>query len=109
MSKVDEWIKEYVETKDVVNKMQKHLDALKAEINNAIKSDLHVIEGVGQFKRKSSFVRKNFDKKKAQEYLTEDQYNDCVNESQVNGSVEIVSWDTLELRKSMMERKGNGI
>lgn len=98
-------IQEYVTKKQEVDKLQEELDYLKTQLDASITEDHLSVEGVGVFSRKASFVRQNFDKKKAKEYLTEEQFNNCLKESNVKGSVSIMSWDSYLARKNAMENE----
>jgi hypothetical protein len=98
-------LQEYVDMKNQFNRLKAELDERKAELDELISDDTLSIENVGVFKRKAGFFRKNFDKTKAMEYLSDEQVAECVNETEVKGAVEIVSWETFTMRKNMMGEK----
>ena len=102
---VAELLQEYVELQQQIKGKTLELDSLKDKIDSMIPDDKFAIEGVAIFNRKKGSVRKNFDKDKAKEYLTQEQYSSCITETQVKPSISIISWDNNELRKAMF--KGN--
>lgn len=102
---IEEKLKAYCDLKLKHSLIQKELDEMKLELDNEIQDDLLVIENVGQFKRKAASVRKLLDKKKVEQMLPPEQYEACFKESSIKGAVEIVSWDTLQLRKQIAIEK----
>lgn len=102
---VEDMLTEYVEKNRQYKQLEEELKMLKLTIDSKVEDDFFAIEGVGQFKRKASFTRKSLDKKKVEEKLSEEDFNSCFKESNVKGSIEIVDWDTVELRKRIMEEK----
>jgi len=102
---VEDLMKEYVTLQQHIKGKTLELEDLKTKIDGLIPEDKFVIEGVAIFQRKAGSVRKLFDKLKAKDYLSEEQYISCIKESPVKPSVTIISWDNNELRKQMGAKK----
>lgn len=102
---VEDLMKECVRLQQHIKGKTLELEDLKTKIDGMIEEDKFAIEGVAIFQRKAGSVRQLFDKKKAKEYLNEEQYNSCIKESKVKPSISIISWENNEIRKQMVENK----
>ena len=102
---VEELMKECVKLQSHIKGKTLELEDLKTKIDKLIPEDKYVIDGVAVFKRSAGSVRKNFDKEVAKGYLTQEQFDSCIKETQVKPSISIISWENNEIRKSIVRKK----
>lgn len=96
---------DYIKRKKQYDNLKKQLDDLKEQIDQQIQEDRYDYEGVASFKRKADFVRRTLDQSKLSQNVPYEILDKCYKETKVKGSIEIVSWETKELRKQMYEEK----
>lgn len=96
-------LKEYIALKEQRDELDAKLNNLKFDIDMAISDDYIEIENVGSFKRGKSSVRKSLDRKTVEKLMPTDLLPQCYKETQVKGSVTIMSWDAMQRQKQYLE------